>query len=595
MAGVPIIIAAFANDSGRPLQGLKDESDAVSAALLDKDDAGCLKLRSEQGATIDSLFKLVSRYEQDLVMLHYGGHADGTALDLQAASGGNEVAHVEGLAQLLGRLPNLKLVLLNGCATQGQVELLLGAGVAAVIATSAPVEDDIAQKFARAFYEELAKPDASRTIDAAFQNAQEKVKTIKGSAIAFETRGMTVGTDAPPAVGADKWGLYSAADKREALAWSLPTRPPQPDGAAPVLAATAILTPNLDQLSNQVALLERYSDDFRTAMDQLRANSGDGTPEQRFVRIAVINAYPSPIGVKMQQAISSGQMGLSPLAFTAATYDMATRLIAFALVAQLWDLFEDQPGKVMLSDAQWSAIAAFNALDEAGAARFDYLALAVMLTAALVANQVTPYMAEAAELGAAITQPAWAGLQEFMNALRGELFAGPLDPARAAVLSPQADQHLDTALKDLAFVTGYKLATIKDIQINRVRRKQVQFMHRAVVLDNASSDTQSEDMHPMASYADNRSVILLKKLNDVTSYINLSPFIIDKNALTGNPFSNLYFLRWFDSATDRLHYRQISRDGDELQIWKDMPDPKDAPFPPVLALYQDYRVDVARR
>ena len=66
-----------------------------------------------------------------LVVFHYGGHANGTLLQLED---GAESA--VGLARLLGQMRSLKLVFLNGCATQGHAALLRDAGVPAVIATS---------------------------------------------------------------------------------------------------------------------------------------------------------------------------------------------------------------------------------------------------------------------------------------------------------------------------------------------------------------------------------------------------------------------------------------------------------------------------
>lgn len=51
------------------------------------------------------------------------------------------VANANGLARLLGQRPNLQLVFLNGCSTEGQVAELLAQGVKVVIATDAPVND----------------------------------------------------------------------------------------------------------------------------------------------------------------------------------------------------------------------------------------------------------------------------------------------------------------------------------------------------------------------------------------------------------------------------------------------------------------------
>ena len=226
---------------------------SISDALHAKKDLGYIDLEMQQGASIERLFTLVGRYGDDLAMLHYGGHANGSALDLEASGGGNVAAQGGGLAQLLGSLPNLKLVFLNGCATQGHVAALLAQGVPVVIATSAPVEDTIALQFAKTFYAVLADPAASRTIDFAFARAKALVATTKGDAIAVTTRAMTAGDDAPLEVGPATWGLYVAPGKAASLAWTLPNQPIGEfmiEASAPV-TATQIATPNVNLVARQ--------------------------------------------------------------------------------------------------------------------------------------------------------------------------------------------------------------------------------------------------------------------------------------------------------------------------------------------------------
>ncbi|MFM5892876.1 MAG: CHAT domain-containing protein [Novosphingobium sp.] len=597
MSGAPIILAAFANDPDRFLESLQQESDAISDALRGRKDSGAINLEVQQGASIGRLFDLIGRYGNQLAVLHYGGHANGTALDLQAAGGTNAEAHGGGLAQLLGTLPALKLVFLNGCATQGHVEALLAAGVPAVIATSAPVEDDIALQFAREFYTALADPAASRTIDFAFTRARALVATAKGDGISFEKRGMSVGIDTPPVIGAAKWGLYAAAGKEVAFAWSLPDHSAANfviDGAAPV-TASEIATPSGNLVARQAAAVSELDAEFRKRMELERQMSRDGTVDERLVREGIINAFPSPIGEKLRILFAGGQMGDPRLRLAVATYDITTRFIAFALVAQLWDLFEDKSGAVTLSDDQWRAIEAFNQLDEAGTARFDFLDLAVKLTAVIEANGAAPYMAQCSGLGAAMAASDCAAAQVFMNEMRGAIHDGTVDPTKVADLAQQADLHLDHALYAMTFVAGYKLATIKEITINRTRRKDASFLHRRVVLDRAAAALYKDDTQALLHYADNESVILLKDLDDVTSYINLSPFVLDQNALTRNPGTNLYFMHWYDEPNGSVHYTQISEDSDQIEIKSVMPPPLAVSHPPMLKLYQEFRSTVARR
>lgn len=607
MPAAPVILAAFANDKDRPLDGLQRECDAISDALQHKDDAGIVKLKTQTGADIARLFDLIGDYGDSLAVLHYGGHADGSVLDLQAPGGGNAAAHGEGLAQLLGTLPNLKLVFLNGCATQGHVEQLLGAGVPAVIATSAPVEDDIALQFASEFYKELADPNASRTIDFAFTRAKARVVAAKGTAIEFVNRGMRVGDPDPPVVGVAKWGLYAVQGKEEVLAWTLPAQSAASFVivAAPANTATAISTPNGSLLLRLANTVGQFDMVFVDKMAMSAKSSRGGTPDERDVRMGVIDAYPAPIGKKLQALFSGGQMGIPRLPLLIETYETTTRLIAFVLLAQLWDLFEEKAGAVTLGDAEWQALATFNALDDAGAASFDYLAFAVTLIAVLGANGAVPYMHECAGLGAAFASGDGAAAQTFMNETRAALHAGEIDPVKAGALADAADHHLEVAMLAMTFVVGYKLATIKGISIERTRRKKASFLHTRVVLDKANA-AYLDAAEAFADYADNESVILLRDLNDVSSYINLSPFVIDRNALSRDTGSNVYFFRRYDGATDIAHYDQVSEGADKLELLAVMPrlqgangvvldNPLAQSGPAMLKLYQEFRSTVAKR
>ena len=605
--GTPFILTAFANDPKNLLANLQNESDVISDALRAKKDSGIIDLEVQQGATIPRLFDLITRYSQDLVLLHYGGHADGTALDLQAIDGTNVQAQGKGLAQLLGTLPNLKLVVLNGCATQGHVEQLLAQGVPAVIATQAPINDATALEFTRQFYKALADPMASRTIDAAFTIAAGLVGTTPDNAITFETRGTSFGDPEPPAVGLDKWGLYATEGKEVAFAWKLPTSSARPFviAAAPANTATAISTPNNNLLVRLAGAVGEFDSFFKEDMEIARRRSRTGAIDEREVRVGVIDAYPAPIGKKLQALFAGGQMGDPRLPLLVETYDIATRLITFALLAQLWDLFEEKPGAVNLDEGQWGAIEQFNALDEPGAATFDYLAFAVTLVSALNANGAVPYMQECAGLGAAFAQSEGAAAQSFMNETRAALQAGSINPAKVGELEQAADHHLEVAMIAMTFVVGYKLATIKEISIERTRRKKASFLHKRVVLDKANA-AYLDDTGAFADYADNESVILLKDLDDVRSYINLSPFVIDRNALTRNTGSNVYFLRFYDGARDISHYAQISEGSDKLELLgvmlpvldkdnKEQPNPLEVSGPAMLKLYQEFRSTVAKR
>ncbi|HPU15028.1 MAG TPA: hypothetical protein PK808_03005, partial [Polymorphobacter sp.] len=106
----PVVILAFANDQDDYLQNIQVERGAVSRALQDYDDKSYIKLWKQESTSIKDFFDLFDRYAGRVAIFHYGGHANGSALQLEAETGATELANAGGLAARLGRETALQLV-----------------------------------------------------------------------------------------------------------------------------------------------------------------------------------------------------------------------------------------------------------------------------------------------------------------------------------------------------------------------------------------------------------------------------------------------------------------------------------------------------
>jgi hypothetical protein len=237
----PLILMALANDAERSLR-LRDEEKAVRRELAPVHDAERIEFRSLGNTTLDDVYEEVSRSVRKLAIFHYSGHSDGDGLHLEDTRG-----HKQSLATLLGSLPNLKLVFLNGCANYAQVDVLQQSGVRAIIATSVPIEDPKAVSFAQQFYQSLA---GGQTIRAAFATAvsylqNDPARSITAHTATFARRGAEW-EGADPA--AFPWALYFREEAD--VDWHLPL-PEQLDetvvqtplsatGAAPGLDETVV-------------------------------------------------------------------------------------------------------------------------------------------------------------------------------------------------------------------------------------------------------------------------------------------------------------------------------------------------------------------
>ncbi len=150
----------------------------------------------------DKVAKDIRDYKNRIILFHFSGHAMSQHLLFKDGA-----SNARGLAGLLGEAQNLKLVVLNGCATYDQVKLLFDNNVKIVIATKGKVSDGIAREFADTFYRALSTRDY--TIRGAFEHALNELKRKHAGLDSLATapiiwRGLVTGVEEDR----DRWELY---------------------------------------------------------------------------------------------------------------------------------------------------------------------------------------------------------------------------------------------------------------------------------------------------------------------------------------------------------------------------------------------------
>lgn len=157
----PIVVSVFANNSSEEQLELSLEEKLLAKHLQD---CQFVKYHCLSNATVDEVIDTLSEYKNKVGVFHFGGHATETHLFLEDVQ-----AKATGFVRLFKEHGSLPLVYLNGCSTKGQVNLLLGVGVAAIIATEVEIEDDVAIRFADRFYRSLSQ---GHSIKKAFDDAK---------------------------------------------------------------------------------------------------------------------------------------------------------------------------------------------------------------------------------------------------------------------------------------------------------------------------------------------------------------------------------------------------------------------------------------
>ncbi len=220
----PVIFLAFANDRDDTigyLRNLPDEARRLRDVLEPAEQAGLCEVVVRSNSTAADIFKVCQdpRYRNRIAILHYGGHANGYQLLLEAADGQSVAADAGGLAAFLAQQQGLQLVFLNGCSTQQQTDGLLEANISAVVSTSRAIDDKVATEFSYQFYQGLAGGASIRT---AYNEAEAAIQTAKGG----DTRGLYFGdkdkTSTQPHADRWPWNLYLRQGSESADQWNLP-------------------------------------------------------------------------------------------------------------------------------------------------------------------------------------------------------------------------------------------------------------------------------------------------------------------------------------------------------------------------------------
>ncbi len=214
----PVILSYFSQSGDAEnnyLKFLEDEYESIAEAWeqhqiqVGSDRYFDVDFPARGSANGDKVAEDIRNYKNRIILFHFSGHALSKHLLFKDGA-----SNARGLAGLLGEAQNLKLVVLNGCATYDQVKLLFDNNVKIVIATKGKISDGIAREFADTFYRALSTRDY--TIRGAFEHALNELKRKHTGLDSLATapiiwRGLVTGSEDDR----DRWELYVKDRKYE--------------------------------------------------------------------------------------------------------------------------------------------------------------------------------------------------------------------------------------------------------------------------------------------------------------------------------------------------------------------------------------------
>lgn len=567
-----VLFFAFANSQSSPLPNLSREDDTVYSMLVNRYLKGHFIIHRDSFTSIEKINKHLGQYNNQISIFHYSGHADGEGLHLD-----DEKANALGVALQLGACAkdgNLKIVVLNGCSTGPQVKDLLEAGVPVVIATSAPVGDASATEFSIRFYRNLS--EKRMTIEDAFEDALGPALTASKSP--FSREKIARGQLKPflPTEEESLWGLFYSDPE-------MVNTNPIPTGRKTVQATdfepNEILTASLFE-----ALYQAKNREIRNLYEDEEAGEYVEIGDKQ---TKIVNVLPFPISTHLQKLLcpigdDSGydKVSVARIHQIGTVFQSSVTFIYIILISQVWE--ELMNGRIsQLPDALVQLLKTNFSLSENDRASYNYLdnfrGILDFLNPQSEEKDLSFFVDEFKELSVLLeADHPFSKACEYLAYLRKKSLAKQIDEQDIYELCEESEQKLADFLKELAYLHRYTLTSVQNIDIQKYRhQKEATFNHVLVKLMRAFGKSE-QLFYMLPDFLDNRGVALIKGKVKVVNpkkrefianelkFLNLSPFIIDRNAFEENTdLTNLLYFQAAKSDNSYL-YQSVKRPGSKL-------------------------------
>ncbi|GAB3644148.1 hypothetical protein GCM10027423_47850 [Spirosoma arcticum] len=561
------LLFCYANNREHLLSELGNEDSAIDRLLDPRSSKNQFQKVRDSFATTDSVSAKILTYRDTLCLFHFSGHAGSTVLLLE-----DTAARGVGMAQLLARCPNLRLVFLNGCSTLNHIKLLAEQNVnAAVIATMAPINDSVATRFSTAFYQALVN---QYSVQQALDQARLSIQISHSAAIKTISRG---GLDTAEAVSPDQWYFYCPDD--QTARWELPT--------GMTTDATAYV-PNSTLRRSLFETLRACDPTLTQLFKTKQSLPTDGLRD--WLHEEELRRLPFPISESLRKLLCPQISPEGKLTQPTATRDRLENYVT------LFDASVDLLMSILLAQTRtWLQVATARQRDELDTQTKQLLREtitsgwdswgAAQLTSTVQTlrtffnqQQISLFMPELGPwLDRFGTDASLSDTLTFMFTLKARLDQ-PNGVGSVTSLCQLGEEHLSAWLNAAGCWASYRLESFKNIRAVRLYQQPPQYRHEMVVLRTSQSYRSDETYFQeiqLADLWDCQSVLLVKierRLSESgpvetlvpDGFLNLAPFVIDRNVFlkSDNTVFDLYSFHTHKSG--QLRYRHVSRPNDLL-------------------------------
>lgn len=600
-----VIFLAFANSSTSPLEFLTEEDKGLNEILSERYELGDYMVHKESFATPKDINRYLDKYKDNLCIFHFSGHAGRDNLLVN-----DQLMYSSGIAAQLRHSAAkgvLKLVVLNGCSTRGQVKALMENGVPAVVSTSAPVNDQSAKEFSMRFWQKLVKEQC--TIEEAFQDALAPAQAVTKQNI-LQTKVRHLVTEDEDDRAADDLPLWrlDGIDAAALKVYPIPYKEPY------------IKHPYIPNEKLLETLYNSYLEAENPEIMDLHAREQRGSVSDGSKQIAIVNSIPFPIGTHLQKLvcpisetdeIGYDQPGLRRLEQIAQLFQITTEFLGIIMIAQIWEISIRFAEDFVLDDQLKSKLQDYLQLDEKSRETYEYIPLIQSIRVYLEQIQTTNtelrnFIDEQEILkDLVLFNRGFEVACEFLSNIRKRVIDQKISEEKAAEICIGAENELCIFIKPLGFIHRYHLTSVQNIDILKLRhitKNNTEYKHRIIRCMQAIGKDEW-NYYYMETFLDNWGVILLKcdvarmkgknyKVK-VIDYLNLSPFVIDRNSFVDRTdLANIMFFKGEDEKT--ISFKRVKNplsQRDAIIVSK-QEDEKDK-FDPIRLQYNAFKAFIA--
>lgn len=240
----------------------------------------------------------------------------------------------------------------------------------------------------------------------------------------------------------------------------------------------------------------------------------------RILADQIIKSYPWPIGVELRRLFSgsmrSPDRGRLDQLFK--TIERTTQFISFVMVIELYE--EVLKNKIGIDE---KFAAQFNQrINLLSLGNFTWIIRSIGTL--FEKNEVEQFMPEMKDI---LHENFYKGL-DFWVPERNEIGHYQINLTQEEIerrCVEYADK-LTFILKQIGFITKYKLVTIREIKVNKQHHRDARYLHSFDILNSSDSDFKSTE-EVFDSFSDSNSVLLMKSTKEPNEFLNMSPLIID--------------------------------------------------------------------